>query len=233
MKLFDFNKTAPQLKSKGVLRFFGIVYHNFSDLVMLNLMFVLTAAPVFTVGASYKALIEVLGRYVKNEGSAPVRSFLKAFRSQFFKSTLYGFFFLLLFTIIAFAGAFYYNLAKQNAFFYYACTLSIAAIITLLMMVCYFFPLYTKIEQGFKARLVNSFVLVFVGLKESAMYLLTLCICALVVLALFPHSLPLVLAFPFSFTALASALAADEKITKIFIQNHRKDSSDDSGHFSP
>lgn len=230
MKLF---KSKMRVRTKGVLRFFNVLYCDFFDLVMLNLAFVISALPVFTFGASYKALVEVCLQYRDGEGRAPIRSFFKAFRRGFLKSTLYGFFFCLLFTIIAFAGAFYYNLAQQFEIFYFACTLSIAAIITLLMMVCYFFPLYIKTKQGFFILLANSFALVFVNFKGSALYLLTVCICAFVALALFPHSLPAVLALPFSFTALASSFAANEKITKIFIQNHRKESRNDSEHFSP
>lgn len=230
MKLF---KLKMRAKTKGVLRFFSVLYCNFFDLVMLNFAFILAALPVFTLGAAYKALVEVCLSFAKGRTGAPIRSFFKAFCRGFLKSTLYGIFFCLLFTIIAFAGVFYYNLAQQFEIFYFACTLSIAVIITLLMMTCYFFPLYIETKSGFLALFSGSFLLVFANIKGSALYLLSACVCAFVTLALFPHSLPLVLALPFSLTALVSGFAANEKTTKIFIQNHRKESRNDSGHFSP
>lgn len=59
-----------------------------ANLVLLNLWFVLCCLPVFTIGASFTALMDMTTRMVKGEeGSAITKGFFKAFKENFGKST--------------------------------------------------------------------------------------------------------------------------------------------------
>jgi len=216
LRLFNFDKTVSRINKKGLFGYFQIIRHCFFDLVLLNLVFAATCIPVFTIGAAYRALVSVCIKLAEDESISPVREFLKALGTNFLKSTLYTSLYSLLFTIIAFASAFYYNLAQQNIVFYFATALCLASLIVLFLMNAWFFPLCIKLNQGFFALFSNSFVLCFACFKESVIYLLTALVCTIIVLAFLPYSLPLVFVFPFSFTALASAHFTNDKITEIF-----------------
>lgn len=58
------------------------------DLAILNLLFLLTCIPVFTVGAAVTALYDVLLRLVKDEEGALVKGYFRAFAENFKKATL-------------------------------------------------------------------------------------------------------------------------------------------------
>lgn len=216
LKLFNFDKTVPYIRKKGIARYFQIVRLNFFDLVLLNFAFAVTCIPVFTIGAAYKALVGTLLKMTEDKGGGFVAEYFKAFGSKFLSSTLYSGLFSLLFTIIAFASSFYYNLAKQNVIFYVAAALCFSALITVFMMTAWFFPLFVKTNDGFFALVKKAFVLTFASLKESFFYLLTALICAFVIWAFLPYSTPLIFVFPFSFTALSSACFTNNKITEIY-----------------
>lgn len=216
MRLFNFEKTVSCIKKKGFFGYFQFIRHCFFDLVLLNLVFTAACIPIFTIGAAYRALVSVCIKIEKDESISPVKEFFKAFCTNFFKSTLYTGLFSLLFTIIAFAGAFYYNLAKQNIVFYFAAALCLASLMVLCSVSVWFFPLFIKLNQGFIALFKNAFVLCFLGLKESVICLLIALFCAFIILAFLPYSFPLALVFPFSFTALANAYFTRDKIIEIF-----------------
>ena len=59
MNLNGFDKTVPYIRKTGIAGYFQLIFHNFFDFILLNLVFTLTCLPLITFGASYKALIQV------------------------------------------------------------------------------------------------------------------------------------------------------------------------------
>lgn len=59
-----------------------------ADLIMLNIAFLITCLPVITIGAGLASLYEVTLKMVKNEESYIIRSYFKAFKSNFKRSTI-------------------------------------------------------------------------------------------------------------------------------------------------
>lgn len=68
----------------AVLRFFNKV----TDLVVLNLLFLLTSLPVFTIGASLTALYAVSLRSIRYGDGYVVRSYFRSFKKNFRQATL-------------------------------------------------------------------------------------------------------------------------------------------------
>ena len=66
----------------------GQALSKFTDILILNLLFVLCSIPIITIGASYTALYSVTRRLVKDEEHHIVRSFFKAFKSNFRQATI-------------------------------------------------------------------------------------------------------------------------------------------------
>ncbi|MBQ5590071.1 MAG: YesL family protein [Clostridia bacterium] len=216
MSLLNFNKTVPYIRKKGILGYFQIIYHNFFDLVLLNFLFFITSLPIITIGASYKALICVCNKYSDDEVVYPVREFFKEFKQNFFKSFAFGLIFNITFVIIAFSCLFYFNLSKENIIFSFFSLISAVCLFLLLMIVCWFFPLYTKCKQNFKTLIINSFILSFTFIKSSFCYILVLFLLFLLHFFLFPYSVPFIAILPFSLIALSSSCATTEKINETF-----------------
>ena len=106
MKLFDFNKTTPYVKKEGIAGYFQLLYENFFDLILVNLLFVLFCVPIITIGSSYKALIMVCNKITNDEVVSIISDFIQFFKSDFVKSSFYVLLFLLTFIAMDFAIVF-------------------------------------------------------------------------------------------------------------------------------
>ena len=65
-----------------------------ADLILLNLLTVFCSIPVFTWGASYTALNDLVGHLVRGEEGYVAKSFFQSFRTNFKKGVLLGLLFL-------------------------------------------------------------------------------------------------------------------------------------------
>ncbi len=227
MSLMNFDKTIPYIRKKGIAGYFQLIFHNFFDLVLLNFIFVITCLPIFTFGAAYNALITVCNKYAEDEVVYPIREYFQNFKKEFLKSALYGIVFIVAFVIIAFSSIFYLNMAKENILFFLFAVVGAVCLMLLTMMFGWFFPIYTKIEQGFKALIINSFILSFNYIKSSLCFLLTVFVCIALVLALFPYSVPFIAILPFMLIALSSSCGAAEKVNETFGINEEETVEDD------
>ena len=216
MGLINFDRTVPYIRKKGIAGFFQIIFHNFFDLVLLNFIFLITCLPVFTFGASYKALITVCNKYAEDKVVYPLREYFKNFKAEFLKSTLYGILFAVAFVIIGFSTLFYLNLSKNNIIFFMFAVLGAICFMLISMIFGWFFPIFTKIEQRFKELVINSFILTFKHIKSSLCFLLTIFLCSALIFSFFPFSVPFIAIFPFILISLASSCGAAEIVNKEF-----------------
>jgi len=67
-------------------KFIGIL-SKIADMMLLNLLFIFTCIPIFTIGASITALFTVTLKYAKEEEASPIREYLSAFKTCFKKAT--------------------------------------------------------------------------------------------------------------------------------------------------
>ena len=216
MNLMNLDKTVPYVRKKGIAGYFQLIFHNFFDFILLNLVFTLTCLPLFTFGASYKALIEVCNKYAEDKVVYPIREYFANFKKEFGKSTLYGLFFIAAFAVIDFSCWFYFNMAKQTAVMFVLAVICAVCHISLTMIMGWFFPIFTKIDQKFTALVTNSLILAFGNIKSTLCYLLSVGVCAALVFALFPYSVPFIAVLPFFIIALASSCGTAEKINEAF-----------------
>ena len=74
----------------GIFNYDGPLMHflnKLSDVVILNILFIVCCIPVFTIGASCTALYSVTLKMAKNEESYVTKTFFKAFKDNFKIST--------------------------------------------------------------------------------------------------------------------------------------------------
>lgn len=65
-----------------------MIITRITDLIVLNILFIITCLPVFTIGAATTALYTMCFRLMREEYRGITRSYLQAFRSNFKQSTL-------------------------------------------------------------------------------------------------------------------------------------------------
>lgn len=132
-----------------------------ADLMILNLLFILTSLPVITVGASWTALYYVTMKMVRDEETGITRAYFSAFRRNFRQATL------LWLMILAAAGLIaldMYILAGMES--PAAAALNTAMLVLgalLLMLLQYLFPVLAKFENSVFANLKNA---ALIGLSQ-------------------------------------------------------------------
>lgn len=127
-----------------------------ADLILLNLCYLLTCVPLFTIGAASAALYTVCFRFGTEEEKSVIRSYFRAFRENFKRGT--G-----VWLIVLLCG----GAALVNAWVFYAMPggvrfLSVLFAILLvlaLLIFGYAFPLLSQFDDGVWPTLRNALIL--------------------------------------------------------------------------
>ncbi len=156
-----------------------------TDLVVLNVFFIICCLPIVTIGAATCALYSAMFK-LKNDEGQPYKQFFIAFKRDFKHSTI---FFILYSLLIAFIIFDIYivlimNIGFEMVFFSILGIVGIIAILTS----CWFYPLNAKFENNFKTQVLNSFKISLAKLPISFL---------MAVISLTP--IILLFALPFSF----------------------------------
>ena len=206
MKLIDFDRTVEFKKKKGFLGYFQIWFHCFSDLVLLNLCFVLTSLPILTFGASWCALVKVCKSYVLDENVYPIKMYFSCFKKMLIKQSGFALLYNIILFVIGFSFYFYFAFSKSLVILIIPAIISLATELVAVMMSAYVYPIMIERDFGFAEILKRSFINVFSDIKKAFAYLLAVIIVLVAILAFFPYSLPIVLFLPAIAIALTTAV---------------------------
>ncbi len=190
------------------------------DLVLLNLLFLLTCLPIFTMGAASAALYDMCFRMYTDEEGGIFLGYFRAFGRNFRQSTPI---FLLLLLIAAVAGFDFYLFALQEAPLSYLAILALPILALTAMTYGYAFPLVSQFDNSMGCTLKNALLLAVAYLPR------TLCVTALNILPLLLLLRPDVffdigimwVVIYFSATAYVNALI----LRKVFAPLAQKDTS--------
>lgn len=143
-----------------------------ADLFILNFLFIVCCLPVFTIGASVSALYYVTMKMAADEDCYTVKSFFKAFKENFKKSTV-------IWIIDAFVGISLfidYKIIRgdygkifnpeskfTNAMF----ILFILASIIWIYVTLYVYPIQAKFENTIKNTIVNALYMSILNLPKT------------------------------------------------------------------
>ncbi len=118
------------------------MFSRIFELLLLNLLFVLTSLPLITIGASLTALFSVNLKLVKNEESYIIREYFHAFRRNLKPASIT----FLLFAVTSTLFSFNIILALQSTGLLYLITgvLSLIFLILLGVYALYYFPLLAR-----------------------------------------------------------------------------------------
>ena len=138
-----------------------------TNLIIVNLVFIITCIPFITIGASITALYRITISIVARDNPAVLREYFKSFKDNFVKSTL---FFLLYLALGAFFGFEIYMvrtmMAENMQWVQYPAYFFIFAVFA---SACYAFPLIAWFEESFKQVLKNSLLIALTNLPFTIM----------------------------------------------------------------
>lgn len=140
----------------------GPVYSFFSkiaDICILNLLWILTSIPLFTIGAATTALIRTMMKVVINHEGNLMSVYFSSFKANFKKSTI-------IWIIMAVIGALlvldiYFWSDVEGTISLVIASLTIAIMIPYFMILLYVFALQGFFENSIKNTFKNSLLMAF------------------------------------------------------------------------
>jgi len=138
-----------------------------SDLVFINILYIICCLPIVTIGAATTALYYTTLKLTEDRGSSAIKSFLKAFKDNFKQGTI-------IWMILLLAGlllvADYFILNMMGGYAAIKILLGIPVLIVCITLI-YVFPLLARFENTVKKTLENAFLLGIAHLPKSVVML--------------------------------------------------------------
>ena len=141
------------------------VLGRITDLILLNLLFLVTCLPIFTIGAAATALYAMCFRLMQEEYSGIMKSYFRAFRDNFKQGTLIW---LLLVLIIGPALYYFYVLVSLDSLLRHLGFLFMILGLLSVMTASYVFPWISQFENSTPQALKNALVLSISHLPRTA-----------------------------------------------------------------
>ena len=126
------------------------------DLIILNVLYLLTCLPLFTIGAANAALYAVCFPIIRNRDSHVFKNYFRAFLSNFRQAT---FAWLLLVVIAAPAILAMWNFFGMDGAVRYLALVYLTIVLLVVFVGSYCFPLISQFENTTKATLKNALIL--------------------------------------------------------------------------
>lgn len=141
-------------------------FNKLIDMVLLNILFIVTCIPVITVGASISALYYVIFHMSENTESYVVRSYLRAWKDNFKKAT--PIWIAAILCMVMFRLNFQaLTLMPKHIFWIVLYAVQILAVLVLYNIFQYYFPLTAVFENSMINTVKNSFYLSFKHLPKT------------------------------------------------------------------
>lgn len=140
------------------------ILSRIADLILLNILFLLTSLPIITVGAASTALYTVCFQMIEDRESSIVKAYFQAFRENFKQATILW---LILALCIASSAVnlllFYYTESVLR----YICPIFAILLILAVLTFGYAFPLVSRFSNDTRSTLKNAIFLSIGHLPRS------------------------------------------------------------------
>jgi uncharacterized membrane protein YesL len=137
----------------------------------LDILFVVTSLPVFTIGVSITALNYACMKLLDDEGSITANYF-KSWKENLKQGTGLGLMYLAFAALIAVALVFYNKMDQSELKLMWACVIAIG--ILYLISLCWVFAVQSKFVHPVMDTIHYSFVIAFQNLPETFLILVTI-----------------------------------------------------------
>lgn len=201
MKLFRYDS--------GLFRVLSLL----GDLILLNILWILTSIPLVTIGASTSALYTITMKIVAGEEGYVIKPYFSAFLRNFKQATI-------LWIICAAIGAwiwFFFSVARSmdSSLGRTLQLMEAAVLIILILALLYLFPMQSRYQNSIKGLLYNSFYLSLRYLPYSLL-MLVIAVSPFLLLALFQEAFNIIMAIWISLGVSGTAYGISFFICRIF-----------------
>lgn len=217
----DYTKAGPGVdrnapKKTGSALFIDIFCREFTTLLKLNLIFLVSCIPIVTIGPSIGAMTAVTVKMVKDEPSDIYYDFKQGLRKNWKQSFILSIFGGL--TLITIISAFLYYFQLEGISYY--SMMFIIAIVTIIygMIWIYAYPMAVSVNLKLHYIIKNSFILSVMYIKNSIIAFLICSLLIVLSIIFLPMSVPVILVFSFSGCSFVSSFCAWNAIEKNIIK---------------
>ncbi|MBR3246772.1 MAG: DUF624 domain-containing protein [Clostridiales bacterium] len=142
---------------------------NICNLIIVNLIFMISCIPVFTIGASITALYRITIAILAGDNPAVLRDYWKCFKDNFLKAT--GLQFLYLALTAFFVFELYMIRIMLDEQFQWTSFIAYFFLVAIAASSFYAFPLLAWFDETFKQLLKNSVLIAVSNLPVTIMYI--------------------------------------------------------------
>jgi len=174
------------------------------NLIIVNLLFIITCIPVITIGASVTALYRITIAILAGDNPSVLRDYFKAFKDNFGKATLLSIIYLVLTAFFVFEIYMVrtwmdpeYAFAQYPAYFF---------LLAIFASATYSFPLLAWFEESLKQLLKNSILLAITNFPVTIMVIVLNAGLAFLIYQLPTTTLSIMIFMGFSVVALFYSL---------------------------
>lgn len=150
-----FNLDSP------IMRFLG----RMADIMILNIIFLISCIPIVTIGAAWTALSYVTLKMVRDEESYIVKSYFKSFRQNFRQATVIWV--ISLIAMLIFYMDFHILKGMEQTMSSVMFILLSAMAVLFFMTEVYVFPVLSKFENTIKNTVKNAFLMALSNLPRT------------------------------------------------------------------
>lgn len=206
---------------KNIFRPEGALFRiaeRLTNLVVLNLLYLLFCIPIFTIGPATAALHYVTLKYAANEEDRVWAPFIHSFKQNFKQGIVVGLLTTGVGVFLAFDLYWIYQMVNAGqAFDKIVLVIVSLACIIYLMMTAYIYPLLARYDNSLKQMFRTALILAIRHLPATVC-LAVISAAPIVLLMYTPTTFMLSLTFYFFIGYAAIALLHDKLIHRIFIQ---------------
>lgn len=174
-----------------------------ADLMILNLLVIVTCIPIVTIGASLTAMHYVLIKMTRNEGSYVAEMFFRSFKENFKQATALWLVNILLILVFAVDVVLFFFSENTLPFPVFVCVVAVGI---LFMMTCmYFYPLQARFINPVTKTIRNSFFVMVLNFPKSVI-MVVLYVIPILLVFVASFMIPMVLLFGISAPGYGAAL---------------------------
>lgn len=139
--------------------------NRFSSLIILNILFLCTSLPIFTLGASLTALYDVVFRLDTSREGHTVSTFFRSFRQNFRQSTPVWLAFLALIVTSCINITYFSSLGGSPGHILFV--LAAVILVNSMLVLGYAFPLISQFDNTFANTMKNALLLAVANLPRT------------------------------------------------------------------
>ncbi len=189
---------------------------DIADIIILNLLFIISCIPIITIGTSITSMYYVTLKMVRGESSSTIKLFIKSFKENFKISTIVWTLMIVICGVLVIDFKIADLMSNKNLSIMLRVS-SIMISIIFIFSFTYVFPIISKFENSIKHTIINSvlisiqnlhFTIIMVILNLLPIILLNL------VTSLWPYILLLYIMSGFSLTSYVNSIFLNKIFNK-------------------